>query len=444
MASNQPAHAQDQDRASQEVYTQRANTPETLAWYQDLALGMYLYWTVDAVFGMVNAHSVVGASQAYLDRYFRQLPLWFNPQRFDAGWYARLAATCGFDYVTVTAKNHNGFCMWDTATTDFKVTNTAYGRDILHQYTQALRARDIPVGFYFSPDDAWFQWRRGREVTRSRDYCNPEFNPELLAYDQRQLEELITVYDPDILCVDGYQAATASLVEFAWDLKPELMVTRGGITTPEQEARQDVQGPFESHYTIGRQWQYRAGNDRNKTGRELIELLVDCRSRGGTLLLAIGGPDADGVLPRDKDDRVRELGLWMFVNGEAMQATRPWLHSRQGDLAFTQSRDGTAAAVGHLAHGRCRRIAPAGRRPRGRAGCLGPDPRIPARLRSAATLVCHIHGGGRDLLPHPAPVQRLALAQPGHSQVRRRGRRLTLPRPIRFSSSNSPSRDKSP
>ena len=341
MAPNQPAHAQDQDRASQEVYTHRANTPETLAWYQDMALGMYLYWTVDAVFGMVNAHSVVGASPAYLDRYFRQLPRLFNPQRFDAAWYARLAATCGFDYVTVTAKNHNGFCMWDTATTDFKVTNTAYGRDILHEYTRALRARDIPIGIYFSPDDAWFQWRRGREVTRSRDYCNPEFNPELLAYDQRQLEELITVYDPDILCIDGYRAATASLVDFAWDLKPELMVTRGGITTPEQEARQDVRGPFEAHYTIGRQWQYRAGNDRNKTGRELIELLVDCRSRGGTLLLAIGGPDADGVLPRDKDDRVRELGLWMFVNGEAMQATRPRLHARQGDLAFTQSQDGT-------------------------------------------------------------------------------------------------------
>ena len=338
---NQQGPKQDQDRASQEVYTHRTNTPETLAWYQDLALGMYLYWTVDATFGMVNAHSVVGASQSYLDRYFHTLPRLFNPQQFDANWYARLAVTCGFDYVTVTAKNHNGFCMWDTATTDFKVTNSAYGQDVLQQYTDAFKAWEIPFGVYFSPDDAWFQWRQGREVTRSREYCNPEFNPDLLAYDKRQLEELITTYDPDVLCVDGYRAATASLVDYAWNLKPELMVTRGGITTPEQETRQDVQGPFEAHYTIGRQWQYRAGNDQNKTGRELIELLVDIRARGGTLLLAIGGPDADGVLPRDKDDRVRELGLWMFVNGEAMQKTRPWVHTGQGNLDFVQSQDGT-------------------------------------------------------------------------------------------------------
>ena len=246
MAPNQPAHAQDQDRASQEVYTHRANTPETLAWYQDMALGMYLYWTVDAVFGMVNAHSVVGASPAYLDRYFRQLPRLFNPQRFDAAWYARLAATCGFDYVTVTAKNHNGFCMWDTATTtDFKVTNTAYGRDILHEYTRALRARDIPIGIYFSPDDAWFQWRRGPRGHAQSGLLQPGVQSGIAGpMTQRQLEELITVYDPDILCIDGYRAATASLVDFAWDLKPELMVTRGGITTPEQEARQDVQGAF--------------------------------------------------------------------------------------------------------------------------------------------------------------------------------------------------------
>ncbi len=341
--------AQAQDRASQAIYTRRTNQPARLDWYQDLALGMYLYWTVDAQFGMVNAHSVVGASRHYLERYFRQLPRWFHPRHFDAAWYARLAAACGFAYVTVTAKNHNGFCMWDTATTDFKVTNTPWGLDVLRAYTDAMRAQGLPIGFYFSPDDAWFQWQRGYEVTRARDYCNPETNPDLLAHDQRQLRELIEGYEPDILCVDGYRNATASLVEFAWDLKPDLMVTRGGIITPEQETRRDVQGPFEAHYTIGRQWQYRAGNDANKSGRELIELLVDIRARGGTLLLAIGGPDADGRLPRDKDDRVRELGLWMFVNGEAMHATRPWRQPRQADLMFTQSSDGSVVYAVDLA-----------------------------------------------------------------------------------------------
>lgn len=329
----------EQDRASQGVYTSMRNTPERLAWYQDMALGMYLYWTVDAPFGMVNAHSVIGASADYLERYFWELPGFFNPRHFDAAWYARLAKLCGFDYVTVAAKNHNGFCMWATETTDFNVMNTPYGADILREYTDALRANDLPVGMYFSPDDAWFQWRRGRTPARAHDYANPESNAELLEYDKAQIRELLERYQPDILCFDGYRDATRSLVEYTWGLDRDIMITRGGIITPEQERRDDVRGPFEAHYTIGTQWQYKAGNDALKTGRELIELLIDIRSRGGTLLLAVGGPDADGRLPRAMDDRVREIGLWNFVNGDATRAVRPWHVSYEDRTYFTWDAD---------------------------------------------------------------------------------------------------------
>jgi len=329
----------EQDRASQGVYTEMRNTPARLAWYQDMALGMYLYWTVDASFGMVNAHSVVGASADYLRRYFTQLPAFFNPRGFDAGWYARLAKLCGFDYVTVAAKNHNGFCLWDTATTDFNVMNSPYGADILREYVDALRENDLPVGMYFSPDDAHFQWRRGKVPARARDYANPEYNADLLAYDKAQIRELVERYQPDILCFDGYRDATRSLVEYTWSLNREIMITRGGIITPEQERRDELRGPFEAHYTIGTQWQYKAGNDALKSGRELIELLIEIRSRGGTLLLAVGGPDAEGVLPRDMDDRVREIGLWNFVNGEAARGVRPWRVTHEGATYFTWDAD---------------------------------------------------------------------------------------------------------
>ncbi len=330
-----PATNQEQDRASQGVYTAMRNTPERLAWYQDMALGMYLYWTVDAPFGMVNAHSVIGASADYLRRYFTQLPAHFNPRGFDARWYARLAKLCGFDYVTVPAKNHNGFCMWDTATTDFNVLNTAFGTDVLREYADALREVDLPLGLYFSPDDAYFQWRRGQAPARAHDYANPEYNADLLEYDKAQIRELVERYQPDILCFDGYRDATRSLVEYSWNLNRDIMITRGGIITPEQERRDEVRGPFEAHYTIGTQWQYKAGNDALKTGRELIELLIDIRSRGGTLLLAVGGPDGDGLLPRNMDDRVREIGLWNFVNGEATRAVRPWHVTHEDRIYFT-------------------------------------------------------------------------------------------------------------
>ena len=329
----------EQDRASQGVYTEMRNRPARLAWYQDMALGMYLYWTVDAPFGMVNAHSLIGASADYLRRYFTQLPACFNPRQFDAGWYARLAKLCGFDYVTVAAKNHNGFCMWDTATTDFNVMNTPYGNDILREYVEALRENDLPVGMYFSPDDAHFQWRRGNVPARARDYANPECNAELLAYGKAQIRELVERYQPDILCFDGYRDAARSLVEYSWSLNREIMITRGGIITPEQERRAELRGPFEAHYTIGTQWQYKAGNDALKSGRELIELLIEIRSRGGTLLLAVGGPDADGGLPRNMDDHVREIGLWNFVNGEATRGVRPWRTTHEGATYFTWDAD---------------------------------------------------------------------------------------------------------
>ena len=334
-----------QDRASQGVYTDKSNLPERIEWYQDLALGMYLYWTVDASLGMVNAHSVIGASPDYLQRYFRQLPRYFNPQHFDAGWYARLAKLCGFDYVTIPAKNHNGFCMWDTDTTDFQVMNTPYGKDILREYIDALREQGIPVGFYFSPDDAWFQWQRGNIPARTSNYANPEHNSDLLAYDQAQIRELLERYQPDIFCFDGYRDATRSLVEYVWSLRQDVMITRGAIITPEQERRGEVRGPFEAHYTIGTQWQYKAGNDKLKSGRELIELLIDVRSRGGTFLLAVGGPDADGLLPRNMDDRVRELGLWNFVNGEAIRGVRPWQVTREEGFYFTWNQESNTVYV---------------------------------------------------------------------------------------------------
>ena len=326
----------EQDHLSEGVYTHMANTPDRLEWYQDMALGMYLYWTVDAQFGMVNAHSVIGGSKDYLTRYFKELPKTFNPKLFDAEWYARLAKSCGFNYVMIPAKNHNGFCMWDTKTTNFNVMNTPFSRDVLQEYADALRVYNLPLGLYFSPDDGWYQWKDGNEITRSRKHCNPEYNPGLLEYDKVQVHELLEKFQPDILCFDGYRNATRSLVEFVWSIQPDVMITRGGLMTPEQEMNDDIQGPFEAHYTIGRQWQYRAGNDENKSGSELIRLLADIRSRGGTLLLAIGGPDANGLLPRDKDNLVRELGLWNFINSEAIQSVRPWHHRREGEIYFTK------------------------------------------------------------------------------------------------------------
>lgn len=340
MAENTLENNLEQDEQSQEAIEGLANKKERLEWYQDMAIGMYLYWTVDAQFGMVNAHSVIGASEDYLEKYFNLLPQTFCPGGFDADWYARTAKCCGFDYLCIPVKNHNGFCLWDTDTTDFNVMNTPLKRDVIQEITDAARRWGVAISLYFSPDDAWWQWRHGNEPARLRDYCLPGSNPALEEYDKKQIKEIIQRYSPDMVCYDSPRPLqTRGLVEYTWELNSEILVTRGAITTPEQKLGDTLRGPFEAHYTIGKQWQYRAGNDDNKTGRELISLLSEVRSLGGTFLLAIGGPDADGLLPKDKDNLVRELGLWLFVNGEAVKNVRPWRVTQEKGVFYTKAKD---------------------------------------------------------------------------------------------------------
>ncbi len=317
----------------------QSQDPKKLDWYQDMSLGMYLYWTLDAQFGMVNAHSVIGGSKQYLEKYFNELPKTFNPKQFDPEWYARLAKLCGFKYIMIVAKNHNGFCMWDTKTTSFNVMNTPYGKDILKEFIDAIRKYNISVGIYFSPDDAYFQWQKGKEIRRIGDGYEPTTNKELFNYDVSQVDELIEKYNPDIMCFDSKR--TTEISRYVLNVYPNIFITRPLLTTPEQSLSgiENNVSAYEAHYTIGNQWQYKATNDKNKTGTDLINLLIKIRSTGGTLLLAIGGPDADGLLPRDKDGLVRELGLWNFINDEAINDIRPWVVSHEDSIYFTCSKD---------------------------------------------------------------------------------------------------------
>ena len=143
----------------QDASTQSGNRPERLAWFQDQALGMFIHWSVDSQLGSVISHSMVGASQDYLQRYIDDLPKTFLPTRFDPDDWARQAKVAGMKYVVFTTKHHNGFCMFETQTTPFNIMNTPYARDITRQIVDAFRKWGIAIGFYFSPDDFWQQAR---------------------------------------------------------------------------------------------------------------------------------------------------------------------------------------------------------------------------------------------------------------------------------------------
>jgi len=313
------------------------NDPEREEWFMDLALGMFIHWSADSELGSVISHSMVGASDEYLEKYITELPRYFNPRKFDPSHWAHLAKLAGMKYVVFTTKHHSGFCMFDTATTDFGIMNTPFGRDITRDIADAFRGTDIATGFYFSPDDFHVLFRQGKDVSRRRPEALPVNNPELMTHNKRQLTELLSGYGPvDMLFIDGQPD---DLRELAWELQPDIVVTRGEMETPEQKLPDSpMPGPWEACFTLGTQWQFKPTNESYKSGTELIEMLIETRAKGGNLLLNIG-PAPNGEIPFEQERTLRELALWMFVNGESIYEVRPLGIIREDNIWFTRSKE---------------------------------------------------------------------------------------------------------
>lgn len=331
-------------RRVQDASAESDNDPARVEWFKDQALGLFIHWNIDAQLGSVISHSLVGASVAYREQYFQQLPQTFAPSRFDPDEWARQAKVAGMRYVVFTTKHHSGFCMWETQTTDFNIMQTPYGRDILREIVAAFRKWEIGIGFYFSPDDFWLLHRQGHEISRMRAEANPLNNPELMTHNKAQVTELLTNYGPiDMLFFDG---EAEGLKQLTWELSPQTVVTRGDMATPEQNIPdQPLPGPWEACFTLGTQWAYKPTHETYKSGTDLINMLVETRAKGGNLLLNVG-PKADGELPIQQTDRMQELALWLFVNHDAIYAIRPRPIIRETltldhDVWYTESKDGT-------------------------------------------------------------------------------------------------------
>jgi alpha-L-fucosidase len=235
-----------------------------------------------------------------------------------------------------TTKHHSGFCMYDTRTTDFSITNTPFKRDITAEVFDSFRAEGISAGVYFSPDDFW--WLRQNHITIQRqiEAVHPRNNPGLMKHNLAQLRELMTGYGKiDMVFFDG---ETDGLNDLAWDLQPDTVITRGAIKTPEQYIPgTPIDEAWESCLTMGPQWQYKPTNESYMSGGEIIRKLIETRAKGGNLLLNVG-PKPDGELPIEQEERLREVALWMFVNGECIYGVRPWIVTNEGDLWFTHNR----------------------------------------------------------------------------------------------------------
>jgi alpha-L-fucosidase len=317
------------------------NKPEREAWFTDLGFGMFIHWSYDVTLGMVISHSMVGASEEYLNRYIHELPAHFNPRQFDPMAWAILAKRAGMKYVVFTTKHHNGFCMYDSQTTSYKVTNTPFGRDVTREVLDAFREQGLAIGIYYSPDDFYFLYKHGIPISRARPEVLASDNPELNAYVKKQMRELMTQYGKiDIVFLDGYeQYAKTELAKICWEIDPDVVVTRGAMETPEQNLPdQALPSPWEACYTMGNQWQYRPTNEEYKTAEEIIGMLIRIRARGGNLLLNVG-PTPEGKISPRQAAILNEIALWMFINRESMENIEPWPVTHEGNIWFTKKKN---------------------------------------------------------------------------------------------------------
>lgn len=318
------------------------NKPEREEWLKDAGFGMFIHWNIDAQLGTVISHSLAGSSEAYADKYINELPATFNPMDWNPEKIVILAKNAGMKYLVFTTKHHNGFCFWDTESTDFNIMNTPYNKDILDGLVESCRRHGLAVGFYFSTEDFVFSYQQGIKDIKRRDHWEHtrSIRAEYEAYLQLQIKELFTHYGKvDMLFIDS-EAYREEVKEMVWEMQAECLITRGAIPTPEQFVPgETIDGAWESCMTMGTQWNYKPTNEHYKSGTYLIHALIQARARGGSFLLNVG-PGPWGSLNEAQQGRLMELAAWNFINGEAIQEVRPWVVSNEGPIWLTRHKEG--------------------------------------------------------------------------------------------------------
>ena len=339
------------------AYSQDQNPK--LQWWQQARFGMFIHFGIYSIHGRGEwVRSVERISNEEYQPYVDE----FNPYDYNPEEWVKLAKSAGMKYAVMTAKHHDGFCLFDSKLT----ANSPIGRDLIEEYVSAFRDKGLKVGFYYSIID-WhhpdypkyndpFHPMRGNE-----QFKNEKINWErYLEYMHGQVRELMTNYgEIDILWLDfsygnmkGEKWKARELVDMIRKLQPGIIINNrltgsgaiynstealGDFVTPEQSVPDkpllDVNSnpiPWETCLTLNNSWGYNK-LDRNWKSPELIvHTLVNCVSKGGNLLLNVG-PDARGNIPEESKDILRQVGEWMVKNDESVYGCGPADDSEKPD-----------------------------------------------------------------------------------------------------------------
>ena len=313
-----------------------------MKWWREARFGLFIHWGVYSVLaGKYGDRDDLGEWIMYSMKIplseYRKYPPVFNPRKFDAAQWVKLAKDAGQKYIIITSKHHDGFAMWHSRASDYNIHDAApFRRDPLQELAAECRKQGIRLGFYYSQAQDWGhpggaadpieggRWDKAQEGSFD-EYLDKVAVP--------QVGELLCGFGefPSVLWFDTPVDMTPERgAKFYPSLKtrPDLIVNNrlykgfpGDISTPENFVPvTGYPGDWETCMTMNKHWGFNAADQDWKSSAELIRKLADIASKGGNLLLNVG-PTSEGEIPSASVERLRDMGVWLRTNGESIYGT---------------------------------------------------------------------------------------------------------------------------
>lgn len=331
----------------------KAERDQRMAWFREARFGMFIHWGLYAIpAGEWKGKKIDGNGEWIQNGAkippadYEPLQKQFNPVKFDARQWARIAKKAGVKYIVITTKHHDGFCLFDSKLTDWDIMGAPFKRDIMKELSEACRAEGIRMCWYHSIMDWHHPDYLPRRPFDPRPATGADFN-RYIQYLKGQLRELTTNYGKiGILWFDGEWENTwthghgQDLYNYVRSLDPEIIINNrvdkgregmqgmtkgefaGDYGTPEQEIPPTgLPGvDWETCMTMNDTWGFKKDDHDWKSTQTLLRNLIDIASKGGNFLLNVG-PTAEGLIPEPSVERLEQIGQWMAVNSEAIYGT---------------------------------------------------------------------------------------------------------------------------